>query len=139
MGTRLIAGRDFTWTDLYEKRHVAIVSENLAREWWHDPRAALGKQVRESSLAPWREVVGVVENVYDKRHASEGPCVRVPAGADGSILLVFDHDYVVRQGMFVIRSYRTGTEGLLKEVQQAVWSVNGRQPVFLCHHAQDLV
>jgi hypothetical protein len=53
-------GRDFTGPDLYEKRHVAIVSENLAREWWHDPRAALGKRVRESSVAPWREVVGVV-------------------------------------------------------------------------------
>ena len=53
MGTRLIAGRDFTWTDLYEKRRVAIVSENLAREWWGDPRAALGKRIRESG-APIR-------------------------------------------------------------------------------------
>ena len=29
--------RDFTWTDLHDKRRVAIVSENLAREWWGDP------------------------------------------------------------------------------------------------------
>src|SRR5262249_10864538 len=36
-GTPLIAGRDFTWTDLYEQRHVAIVSENVAREMWGDP------------------------------------------------------------------------------------------------------
>jgi len=28
----LLAGRGFTWTDLYDKRRVAIVSENLARE-----------------------------------------------------------------------------------------------------------
>ena len=34
-------------------------------------------------------------------------------------------------GMFAIRSNRTGTEGLVKEAQQAIWSVNGRQPVFL--------
>ena len=33
-GTALIAGRDFTWTDLYEKRHVAMVSENMEREMW---------------------------------------------------------------------------------------------------------
>ena len=65
MGTRLIVGRDFTWTEVYEQRHVAIVSENLAREWWNDPRAALGKRVRERPTAAWREVVGVVENVYD--------------------------------------------------------------------------
>ena len=33
-GTRLVAGRDFTWTDLYELRPVAMVSENFARESW---------------------------------------------------------------------------------------------------------
>jgi hypothetical protein len=33
--------------------------------------------------------------------------------------------------MFAIRSTRAGTEGLLAEAQQAIWSVNGRQPVFL--------
>src|SRR5581483_6436156 len=43
-GTRIVAGREFTWTDLYEKRHVAMVSENLAREMWGSPRGALGKR-----------------------------------------------------------------------------------------------
>jgi predicted permease len=129
MGTRLIAGRDFTWADLYEQRHVAIVSENLAREWWNDPRAALGKRVRESSLAPWREVVGVVENVHDNgMHVKAPAFAYLPALMDR--YLVFDHQYVTRAGAFVIRSNRAGTEGLLKEVQQAIWSVNGRQPVF---------
>jgi hypothetical protein len=32
LGTALVAGRDFTWTDLYDIRDVAVVSENLARE-----------------------------------------------------------------------------------------------------------
>ena len=32
MGVRLIAGRDFTWADLYDRRLVCIVSENMARE-----------------------------------------------------------------------------------------------------------
>ena len=31
-GTRLLSGRDFTWQDLYGRRPVLIVSENLARE-----------------------------------------------------------------------------------------------------------
>ena len=46
LGTPLVAGRDFTWTDLYDLRDVAIVSENLARELWGSPAAALGKRVR---------------------------------------------------------------------------------------------
>jgi ABC-type antimicrobial peptide transport system permease subunit len=33
--------------------------------------------------------------------------------------------------MFAIRSSRTGTEALLTEARQAIWSVNGGQPVFL--------
>jgi predicted permease len=137
MGTRLIAGRDFTWTDLYDQRHVVIVSENLAREWWQDPRAALGKRVRESAVAPWREVVGVVEDVYDRGVQVEPPAFAyLPALMDR--YLVFDHEYVTRGGLFVIRSNRTGTEGLLKEVQQVIWSVNGRQPVFLVNTLKTL-
>src|SRR5262249_27780377 len=44
-GTRLIAGRDYTWTDLYGRRPIVILSENLARELWGSPFAAVGKRV----------------------------------------------------------------------------------------------
>lgn len=129
IGTRIIAGRDLTWSDLYESRHVAILSENLAREWWREPGAALGQRVRESSLAPWREVVGVVEDVYD-----DGVQVKAPEFAYLPALmdryLVFDHAFVQRGGMFAIRSTQAGTESLQGEVRKAIWSVNGRQPVF---------
>ena len=64
-GNRLVAGRDFTWTEVYDKRPVAMVSENLARELWRTPQAALGKRVRESSKNPWHEVIGVVEDEHD--------------------------------------------------------------------------
>ncbi|HZM93538.1 MAG TPA: ABC transporter permease [Vicinamibacterales bacterium] len=132
LGTRVIAGREFTWTDLYEKRRVAIVSENLAREWWGAPGAALGKRIREAGPAdPWREIVGVVEDVYDN-----GANVKPPEFAYWPALM---DQYIwggkdgaaVSFGMFAIRSSRTATEGLLAEAQQAIWSVNGRQPVFL--------
>jgi len=132
MGTRVVAGRDFSWTDLYDKHRVAIVSENLAREWWGDPGAALGKRIREVGAAdPWREIVGVVENVYD-----DGVHVKPPEFAYWPALMDRyiwgdDNGFVVSAGMFAIRSSRTDTEGFLAEAQQAIWSVNGRQPVFL--------
>ena len=88
MGTRVIAGSDFTWTDLYDKRHVAIVSENLAREWWGDPRAALGKRIRESGRC--RSVArnrGRRRKRLRQRRAREAARVRILAGADGSIHL----------------------------------------------------
>jgi putative ABC transport system permease protein len=131
MGTRVIAGRDFAWTDLYEKRRVAIVSENLAREWWGVPGAALGKRIREGAAAPWREIVGVVENVYD-----DGMHVKPPEFAYWPALMDRyiwggENGFAVVAGMFAIRSNRAGTEDFLAEAQQAIWSVNGRQPVFL--------
>ncbi|MGB0124621.1 MAG: ABC transporter permease, partial [Silvibacterium sp.] len=61
MGTRLTAGRDFTWTDLYNLRPRVIVSENFARESWGSPSAAIGKRVRKYQGSPWQEVIGVVE------------------------------------------------------------------------------
>ena len=56
-GTPLVAGRDFTWTDLHDRRQVAIVSQNLARELWGSPDAALGRRIREV-LRPRLAVVG---------------------------------------------------------------------------------
>jgi predicted permease len=132
MGTRVVAGRDLTWTDLYDKRRVAVVSENLAREWWGTPRAALGKRIREGGAAdPWREIVGVVENVYDDGvHAKPPEIAYWPVLMDRYIA-GGEKGFADAAGMFAIRSNRTGTEGLLAEAQQAIWSVNGRQPVFL--------
>src|SRR5260370_15642127 len=65
MGNRLVAGREFTWTDTYQRRPVAMLSENLARELWQDPRRAIGKQIRENLSGPWREVIGFVGDERD--------------------------------------------------------------------------
>ena len=132
MGTRVVAGRDLSWTDLYDGRRVAIVSENLAREWWGVPGAALGKRIREGGAAdPWREIVGVVEDVYDEGvHVKPPAFVYWPALMDRYIW-GDENGSAIGSGMFAIRSTRTGTEGLVAEAQQAIWSVNGRQPVFL--------
>jgi len=39
LGTRMLAGRELTWADIYGQRRVALVSENLARELWGTPPA----------------------------------------------------------------------------------------------------
>ncbi len=46
LGTRLVAGRELERADLDDNRPVALVSENLARELWREPAAALGKRIR---------------------------------------------------------------------------------------------
>src|SRR5437016_13004006 len=55
LGTPLVAGRDLTWSDIYNKVPVAIVSERMAREYWHDPASALGKQIRSEERRVGKE------------------------------------------------------------------------------------
>ena len=57
-GTRLVAGRDFTWEDVFGQRRVALVSENMARENWGEPANALGKRIRQGRDGPWTRSCG---------------------------------------------------------------------------------
>jgi predicted permease len=131
MGTPLVAGRDFTWNDTYKKLPVALVSENIAREYWHDPSTALGKRIRVSSKDDWREIIGVVANVYQ-----DG--VSKPATTSAYWPLLLDHfesdsTTVSRDVSFVLRTSRAGSENLLTEVRQSVWSVNPNLPLASVH------
>jgi predicted permease len=131
MGTPLIAGRDMNWTEIYNKTPVAMVSENLARELWQTPTAALGKRIRVGDIDDWREVVGVVSNVYDEGLNHEpSKCVYWPV-----LLKNFEGDGVTsrRDLAFVLRTQRAGTESLMKEVRQAVWSVDPNLPLASVH------
>jgi putative ABC transport system permease protein len=136
-GTPLIAGRDFTWTDVYEKRHVAMVSENMAREMWGSPAAALGKQIRSGLLNDeWREIVGVVADVYDNGVEQKAPSFAYwPSMLDHFEL---DAVHVTRYGVFVIRTNRAGTENFLAEARKAIWSVEASVPVFRVRTLKDV-
>ncbi|HTC36143.1 MAG TPA: ABC transporter permease [Bryobacteraceae bacterium] len=128
-GTALIAGRDYSWTDLYDKRRVAIVSENLARELWGSPAAAIGKQVRTGLKDDWREVVGVVADVYDRGVDQKAPAMAYwPALMDNFEL---EPVLVTRSAVFVIRTDRAGTQSFIEAAKQAIWSQDPNAPVFL--------
>jgi predicted permease len=131
MGTPLVTGRDITWTDLYQKIPVALVSENLAREYWRDPSSALGKRIRVASTDDWREIVGVVADVHDDGMNQEAPTtVYWPLMMDR---YEGQKTMVRRDVVYVIRSPRAGSEAFMKDVRQAVWSVNGNLPLADVH------
>jgi predicted permease len=65
LGIPMITGSDYTWDDLYNKRRVTIISENLARELWGDPRKAVGKRIRQGLAEPWHEIIAVVGDVRE--------------------------------------------------------------------------
>jgi predicted permease len=126
-GTPLVAGRDFTWTDIYKTLPVAIISENFAREYWDSPANAIGKRIRVATTDDWREIIGVAANVY-----GDGVNKTPPSMVYWPIMRVnFEgqaHDVATYTG-FGIRSPRAGSEAFLKEVREAVWSVNPNLPL----------
>jgi predicted permease len=124
MGIPLLAGRDLAWDDIVNKRPVALVSENLAREYWQNPSNALGKQIGGSPKA-WRQIVGVVGNVHDDGTSQEAPAtVYWP---------ITDSDDFLDTPAFALRSTRAGTESLMNEVRQAVSSVDSDLPLYQVH------
>jgi predicted permease len=140
MGTQMIAGRDLAWTDIERKIKVVVISENLARELWNEPSAAIGKRIREPAPGNgppvWREVIGVAEDVYEN-----GPHQKAPGMVYWPIMMDNFYGtpmYGTRAIAYVVRSERAGTESFLVDVRQAVWAVNSNLPVFLVSTMKEL-
>jgi predicted permease len=130
MGTRLIAGRDYTWEDIYGRRPEAVVSENLARELWGSAAAAIGKRIATLlPSAPLKEVIGVVQDVHTDGVQKPVPAIVYwPAYRDNYYTGV-GKPQVTRTVTFAIRTKRAGSESLLRQLHQAVWSVNSSLPL----------
>jgi predicted permease len=127
LGTQILAGRDLTWTDTYQKRPVAIISENFARQYWRDPQDALGKRIRPGNIDDWREIVGVVQDVHD-----DGVDKAAPSSVYWPVMM--DHFEGEKQTLrrslaFVMRSPRAGSRTFMDEVQERVWSVDAEVPL----------
>jgi predicted permease len=127
-GTKLVAGREMTWSEVYGLRPVVMVSENLAREMWGTPSAAIGKRLREFPKMPWHEVVGVIQDVREKGVQEKAPeTVYWPPLIEN--LFGPGPAQAARTVTFAIGSDRSGTESFLNEVRTAVWSVNSELPL----------
>jgi predicted permease len=131
MGTALIAGRDITWEDTYQRIPVAMISESFAKEYWGDARNALDKRIRVGNTDDWRQIVGVVGDVYDNG-------VDKPASTSVYWPVMMDRfegqKEMLRRGLgFVIRSPRAGSQAFLNEVRETVWSVDPNIPLANVH------
>jgi predicted permease len=127
LGIPLIAGRDLTWTDTHNRVPVALISENFAREYWHTPAEALGKRIRIATTDDWRQIIGVVGDVRD-----DG--MDRPARTDvywPTLLANFQSRplHAERYVTFAVRTPLAGSESLMIQIRQAVWSVDANLPL----------
>jgi predicted permease len=137
MGTPLVAGRDFTWDDVRNHRNVVIVSEAMARQYYADPREAVGKRVRNIATAPWREVIGVAADVH-----ADGVDQEAPQTAYWPLLV----EDVWADGLntqwslgYAVRLDRPLTPALMSAIRTAVWSVNPNLPLASVRMMDELV
>jgi len=127
MGNRLIAGRLLTWNDAYQRAQVVVISEKLAREYWKDPSLAVGRRVRNTPSDPWRTIVGVVGDERD-----DGLSKAAPPTVYWPLLIkhFWNQDQQATRSLsYVVRTERPKSPTLVKEIQQAVWTINGSLPV----------
>jgi predicted permease len=122
MGNRMAAGRSLTWDDIHQARPVIVISEALARELWREPARALGKRVRGPvDGSPWREIVGVSGDERDDGlNQAATAIVYWP---------LVNENYQRSSLAYAVRSTRVGAPGFMREIQQAVWSVNRNLPL----------
>jgi predicted permease len=116
MGNPVVAGRAITWSDIHQNAAVAVISENLAREYWGEPSKALGKRLGGSPDA-WTEIVGVVGNERLDGLNRPAPTIVYWPMANN------------RDMAYVVRSPRVGRPGFLRELQQALRSVSPDLPL----------
>jgi ABC-type antimicrobial peptide transport system permease subunit len=137
MGMPLVAGRDFTWTDIHEKRRVAILSVSLARELFGSASGALGKRIGQGRRNINQEVIGVVADVRDNGVDAPAPAtVYWPVLRGGLVPGV--PSVVARNVTIVLRSSLAGTESLQTRVQQTIWAVNSTLAVTSVRTMQDI-
>lgn len=123
----LVAGRSFTWSEIYNKIPEAVVSENLARDYWQTPGNAIGKRIRISTVDDWAQIIGVAGDVH-----YNGITAEAPSYAYFPIMAAkFEIDplRVERSPAFIVRASRAGSQALLNEIREAVWSVDRDIPL----------
>jgi putative ABC transport system permease protein len=121
MGNRLVAGRSIAWSEIHERRPLVVISETLARAYWDEPATAIGKRLRAHPYAQWQEVVGVVGDERDD--GLNHPPTSIVYWP------LLNEDYRWRTMAFAVRSTRVGRSGFLRELEQAVWSVDASLPL----------
>jgi predicted permease len=137
MGNRLVSGRLLTWQDAYRRQQVVVVSENFARENFGTPQAALGRRIRNAPSNPWREIVGVVGDDRDNGLNQPPPStVYWPAAMNE---FWAEPVYVSRNMAFAVRSARMRSPTFMRELQEAVWSVNPNLPVANARSLDDIL
>jgi predicted permease len=122
MGIKLLAGRYFSEADGKDSLPVAIIDENLARQYWpnQDP---IGKRLRNGQHEPWSTIVGLVAHVKHSQLAAD-------SGKGVYYFPIFQPAGGGAMTAFIIARGSGDSAALGKAIRRAVQSVDPTQAVY---------
>ena len=116
---------------------MVVVSENFARELWGSAAAAIGKKIRTGQGTPWREIIGVVQDVSNNGLQAKPPAIVYwPSRLDK--LYASTGPTALRSLTLVLRSDRAGSASFMNEIRKAIWSINSNSPVSALRTMQEV-
>jgi predicted permease len=127
MGIRLLRGRVFTDQDRRGSQPVAIIDENLVREYWPD-QDALGQRIRNGNNAPWKTIVGIVAPVRHSQVVGEEASATGTEGS-GKGVYYFPLYQENSPATFLIARTSSDPAALAATIRAAVHDVDPGQPV----------
>jgi predicted lysophospholipase L1 biosynthesis ABC-type transport system permease subunit len=119
------------WADIATRSPVALVSANLAREWFGAPEKAVGQRIGGGD-DNWFEIIGVVGNERDDGVNQPAPSIvymSIGATRAWSTTGAGAAPSPPRSMAYVVRSTRAGTPGFLTELKRVAQSVNPNLPL----------
>jgi predicted permease len=129
----LHAGRDFTSLDREGQPLVAIVNEEMAREFFPHENP-IGMRIRwagDTGLPRWMTVIGVVGDVkHSGLNQPTDPAVYTPFSQSNEAWTRF---------MTVAIRTQEASPGLVEQVKRQIWSLDGQIPVGDVHAMDELL
>lgn len=120
-------GRTFTDQDRLGSEPVAVIDENLARQYWPD-QDPLGKRIRNGSNSPWKIIVGVVAPVRHSQVAGNESSAEGVIGAAKGVYYypLYQED---SPAAFLIARTHGDPTALAATIREAVHAVDPGQPI----------
>jgi predicted permease len=127
MGIRLVRGRTFTQQDRLGGQPVAMIDENLVRQYWpnQDP---IGQRIRNGSKSDWKTIVGVVAPIRHSQVAGDESARGSSMGAAKGVYY-YPLYQVESPATFLIARTQGDPTALAATIREAIHSVDPNQPI----------
>jgi len=127
LGIPLLKGRIFTDDDRLGSQRVAVIDDNLAREYWPNQNP-IGQKIRNGLKGPWATIVGVVGHIrFNQLVGEESSSSEAQSATKGTYYYPM-YQTVAPFGFLITRT-SGNPAALTGYMREAVRAVDANQPV----------